>query len=603
MSLTKATYFMIDGAVVNVRDYGATGDGATDDTVAIRAAAQAAAGKSLYFPSGTYLVTFTPGQRIIPIFSNTEYFGDGPASIIKIKDGSNSGSLTQDLTVMFYCANVDNVSIHDLTLDGNQTNYTHPPETPALIYVIEGSSNININNNNLLSPGGDGIIVGSAGAGTLGGEKVVITNNVVSDPGRSCYVVTSGRDIVISDNLGYNAFNSYIDIETDLIAEFVVNVTVTGNVFRTTSGLAATGFACTGPGTHANIICNGNVFSSVLQGASLGSATNNGIVFTNNIISGAYSTGTKYMIEVIGGLKAGVISNNLISITSPTTSGGIWMRGPYGVVIENNTIDFAGFGAAILVDDPYGLAPATVKVCNNTIRGSDAGDGISVGGNIDSLISGNFVDMNDAGTNAIVVGGGAVATNTVITNNTAKSSALTGAGLYVIDMPKAIVSNNHVNGFDFGIYVLNEGYQRVLGNHVEASNIGIYSFNADFVTVSDNFVTLCETNGVEFTNGEYAIIKGNTVTNNSQSSAGTYFGVVINQSNMIVSDNIITDTQVVKTQGFALRSTGGLDYQWIISNMLAGNLTSAFSGVGPTNYYPNITGTFATDMPKFNRLT
>ena len=38
MSLTKVTYSMIEGASVNVLDYGATGDGTTDDTAAIQAA-------------------------------------------------------------------------------------------------------------------------------------------------------------------------------------------------------------------------------------------------------------------------------------------------------------------------------------------------------------------------------------------------------------------------------------------------------------------------------------------------------------------------------------------------------------------------------------
>ena len=38
MSLTKTTYSMIDGAAVNVFDYGAVGDGVADDTAAINAA-------------------------------------------------------------------------------------------------------------------------------------------------------------------------------------------------------------------------------------------------------------------------------------------------------------------------------------------------------------------------------------------------------------------------------------------------------------------------------------------------------------------------------------------------------------------------------------
>ena len=66
MALTKASYSMITGAPANVKDFGATGDGTTDDTAAIQAAITyiysfANAGgtgrpPALYFPTGTYLI-------------------------------------------------------------------------------------------------------------------------------------------------------------------------------------------------------------------------------------------------------------------------------------------------------------------------------------------------------------------------------------------------------------------------------------------------------------------------------------------------------------------------------------------------------------------
>lgn len=75
MSLTKVTYSMIDGASVNVMDFGATGNGSTDDTNAIQAAinyCRAAVNSSstnkkfgfqnqspyrLFFPAGKYKIT------------------------------------------------------------------------------------------------------------------------------------------------------------------------------------------------------------------------------------------------------------------------------------------------------------------------------------------------------------------------------------------------------------------------------------------------------------------------------------------------------------------------------------------------------------------
>jgi hypothetical protein len=63
MSLTKVTYAMIDGASVNVLDYGAVGDGVTDDTAAIQAAIDYAKSEpngvipSVYLPAGIYKIT------------------------------------------------------------------------------------------------------------------------------------------------------------------------------------------------------------------------------------------------------------------------------------------------------------------------------------------------------------------------------------------------------------------------------------------------------------------------------------------------------------------------------------------------------------------
>ena len=62
MALTKATYSMILGAPINVLDYGAKGDGTTNDTAAIVAAiaaCQAASQSSLYFPTGIYRIEST----------------------------------------------------------------------------------------------------------------------------------------------------------------------------------------------------------------------------------------------------------------------------------------------------------------------------------------------------------------------------------------------------------------------------------------------------------------------------------------------------------------------------------------------------------------
>jgi len=63
MALTKASYSMITGAPVNILDFGAVGDGVTDDTLAIQAAIDYvvanATPNDLVFPEGTYKCSAT----------------------------------------------------------------------------------------------------------------------------------------------------------------------------------------------------------------------------------------------------------------------------------------------------------------------------------------------------------------------------------------------------------------------------------------------------------------------------------------------------------------------------------------------------------------
>jgi len=91
MALTKARNRMIDEAFVNIKDFGATGDGVTDDAVAIQAAFSEANGtvsKTVYFPAGTYIVNSTIITN--PNTTNGDMpniTGDGPQGTI-IKAGA-----------------------------------------------------------------------------------------------------------------------------------------------------------------------------------------------------------------------------------------------------------------------------------------------------------------------------------------------------------------------------------------------------------------------------------------------------------------------------------------------------------------------------------
>lgn len=88
MSLTKVSFSMITGAPVNVKDFGAVGNGVIDDTDAIKAALAAA--DSVYFPLGTYIVSST-----IQIQKAIQIDGE-PGTAIKAKTGFTGINVTKD---------------------------------------------------------------------------------------------------------------------------------------------------------------------------------------------------------------------------------------------------------------------------------------------------------------------------------------------------------------------------------------------------------------------------------------------------------------------------------------------------------------------------
>ena len=114
--------------IYNVKDYGATGNGTTDDTAAIQAAvnaAHAAAGGQVYIPAGTYIVHGQSSASLgaIMLYDNVTVYGDGMgASTVKLGDGWN-GNISGIFRDKSGVANHD-IGVHDLTIDGNRANTT-----------------------------------------------------------------------------------------------------------------------------------------------------------------------------------------------------------------------------------------------------------------------------------------------------------------------------------------------------------------------------------------------------------------------------------------------------------------------------------------------
>lgn len=104
--MTTRVPFNMTDAPVNVRAYGAKGDGVTDDTAAIQAALTAAAGKTLHLPAGSYRVSSG-----LTVSNRTRIAGDGPLNSVM-----SYRTATTTTNRLFLFDNVDNIHMEDLGL-------------------------------------------------------------------------------------------------------------------------------------------------------------------------------------------------------------------------------------------------------------------------------------------------------------------------------------------------------------------------------------------------------------------------------------------------------------------------------------------------------
>jgi len=253
-------------AEYNVKDYGATGDGSTNDTVTIQAALDActtAGGGTVYFPAGTYMVDADPD-----VGSYTTVRGDGFMSCVKRMAGPNYAN-------NFRVQSKTKVRFTNLRIDGSKQdiidNYSataldssHIYTTCNTIYITGGndrdnpSTDVTIDNcwihdsyfGAVQTDDVDGLIVTNcylyhnrdnqinARVNGWGGytRNAVISNNMVygvgpiSDPNQySGIQFLRGQYLTITNNLVYGFGNTTTWEGNGIGMEGCRHVTISGN--------------------------------------------------------------------------------------------------------------------------------------------------------------------------------------------------------------------------------------------------------------------------------------------------------------------------------------------------------------------------------------
>lgn len=272
-----------DELVVNVRDYGATGDGKTDDTAAIKDANQAAKGGVLYFPKGSYLVSAALAAQ-----SHTIYRGAGrTAAILTVAAGSAQTS------VLDLSGHTD-VIVEDLGFDGSAAGGCQ-----AGVYGSDTHAGKDWHVRRCLLTGFAPGTTAKTGQGAVymwTAYDVSVTDCVISNSGRGIRLDTPGGDVVVSGNR------------------------ITGG----SGPVAATGTMLTGISINSTVQCNGAR-----------------VAVTDNVVSGAdmdpsFPTGTEgHAIVVYKVANVRLIGNHCLG----SGRGILCSAGSFGATIQANTVE------------------------------------------------------------------------------------------------------------------------------------------------------------------------------------------------------------------------------------------------------------------------
>jgi hypothetical protein len=393
---------------VSVKDFGAVGDGTTDDTAAIQAALNAKATVYFPIPASAYLVS----SINIPAGRNLQT--ENIAVKFQQKTGQTAG--TRVFTVMG-----SNVAIGDMTIQGNiatDTDEFNHAIGVASSWSGVSLSNITIGNIKAVNIRGDGIYIGQTVAnGTVSNVRLASAegNNVL----RNVVSIVGGSDIEIGQVSGSAVGYMHVDVEPD--------GTYTGNCYNVRVGQVK--------GRHIGMVVNNPSGSLVFNENIRFDEVNLDPAFATQSTP-AYSPGASIASRavILRSLRSGFIGSLKIN---GFNSQAIWAEAG-GIGVESLVIDQCTLTDCAKTDTTYysyiQCPNITFKYLRAVTQASAASQRIIQESNC-IVLSGNFILGNNSSVvrsgancvlqNCVISGSGATSTYVAIDANNLKISGCT----------------------------------------------------------------------------------------------------------------------------------------------------------------------------------
>lgn len=346
----------------DVRDYGAVGDGATDDRAAIQSAIDAADGDGggiVRIPAGVFVVGRAASSAWcldLGGTSNVTIAGVG----IGVTTLRQAGSMANDVRLISFSSTADHTTIRNLTLDGNSANQSVNEQRHGIF--VTNSTDVLVRDVQSKNFTGDGFYVYS------GSYRVSFEQCAGEDNDRNGLTLggTAGDVKILGCWFRGNAKQA-VDSEPTS-SDHIDNVAIEGCTLESTTNYALTCGGSSASNRNVGWRVAGNKILS--ESNAIRAIYNEGIVFVGNTVvsgSGAYAA-----VEIYADCrKVAVVGNDIVSPNSGEHGGVSIVATASGyadsVTVAANTIDISGGAVGVRAQGCGSLA-----ITGNDIIGDGA---------------------------------------------------------------------------------------------------------------------------------------------------------------------------------------------------------------------------------------